>query len=309
MYCKKCGAELNEGAAFCKKCGTPIGAEQNENDTPATTSKDSLDNGGSNKARNKKRSHVVFKIITTVFVIAVLLIGIVLATDYFDVVDYKPILNKIDSLSNDEKNMNPSVSNSDIEKKSNDLDKDSMSVESEAMMNIGENTYKVEPIDADKYFNENGTIEDKKNVLESEYVQTEQEAAADYEDRGFDVNEITYDFSMLGEYIGETSINPASSDKHPEYELTYYTPDGDCWVVLSLNGQIIAFPFWYNLQSGRETKAQIYISERPSITCYDNESNMFYEMYPDASMLEVKIVSRIDTSTLDSLSGIELDNL
>ena len=24
MYCKKCGNQIDEGAAFCKKCGTPV---------------------------------------------------------------------------------------------------------------------------------------------------------------------------------------------------------------------------------------------------------------------------------------------
>ena len=27
MFCKKCGAEINDGAAFCPKCGTATNGE------------------------------------------------------------------------------------------------------------------------------------------------------------------------------------------------------------------------------------------------------------------------------------------
>lgn len=37
MYCKKCGNQLDEGAAFCKKCGTP--AENIPNITTTSTGK------------------------------------------------------------------------------------------------------------------------------------------------------------------------------------------------------------------------------------------------------------------------------
>lgn len=38
MYCKKCGNQIDEGAAFCKKCGTPV--ENIPNITATGTGKD-----------------------------------------------------------------------------------------------------------------------------------------------------------------------------------------------------------------------------------------------------------------------------
>ena len=35
MKCRKCGAEISEGAKFCENCGAPIEAEVNE--TPVTS--------------------------------------------------------------------------------------------------------------------------------------------------------------------------------------------------------------------------------------------------------------------------------
>ena len=34
MYCRQCGAELREGAAFCAQCGAPTGQQQKPVDTP-----------------------------------------------------------------------------------------------------------------------------------------------------------------------------------------------------------------------------------------------------------------------------------
>lgn len=64
MYCKKCGKELSEGAAFCDKCGTPQAEE-------ATA----LPNKQKKPKKKKKGLIAVIAVIAFLFVIALIAIG------------------------------------------------------------------------------------------------------------------------------------------------------------------------------------------------------------------------------------------
>ncbi len=67
MYCKKCGTELNEGAAFCKKCGTPTGTSGDR--------KEDIKQPEDKKSKKKKRGGfkgVIFSIILLVFACVIL---------------------------------------------------------------------------------------------------------------------------------------------------------------------------------------------------------------------------------------------
>ena len=58
MFCKKCGAELNDGAAFCPKCGTAVNGE--------TTAKAQVIEDGEVKYQLKPKFILGYKIITSV---------------------------------------------------------------------------------------------------------------------------------------------------------------------------------------------------------------------------------------------------
>ena len=54
---------------------------------------------------------------------------------------------------------------------------------------------------------------------------------------------------------------------------------------------------------------ELFISESEKITSYDEEDNKFYVTVPYETASIVKIVSRIDTETLDGLSKEVIDTL
>lgn len=58
MFCKNCGAEVNEGAAFCPKCGTAVGGE-------ATTKKQIVEDGEV-KYQVKPKFIFGYKLITSI---------------------------------------------------------------------------------------------------------------------------------------------------------------------------------------------------------------------------------------------------
>lgn len=62
----------------------------------------------------------------------------------------------------------------------------------------------------------------------------------------------------------------------------------------------MANPVSFNAES--ELGVQLIIAESEVISCYDSQSNMFYETIPNETELIVKVVDRIDTETLDRLT-------
>ena len=112
---------------------------------------------------------------------------------------------------------------------------------------------------------------------------------------------------MEGDYSEAREISRDSSEMHPTYEAPYVSETYEMWTVLDYNGQMMAYPVSYNIDSSRS--AELIISESESITSYDSDSNSFYEVVPSESKLIVRQVGRIDASTLDSLTAEEIDKL
>ena len=74
----------------------------------------------------------------------------------------------------------------------------------------------------------------------------------------------------------------------------------ELWTIIVLNGCIMANPVSFNVES--DLGVQLIIAESDVISCYDSQTNMFYETIPNETELIVKVVDRIDAETLDSLT-------
>ena len=165
--------------------------------------------------------------------------------------------------------------------------------------------YTVELVDAKEYFSNNGEIISEISVSDAENVDTEAETYDYLEKRGFAEYSVTAEYSIDGDYVGETAIEEDSQEKHPVYNTFYYSSSGEVWTITSINGQITANPVSYNFQS--ESDAPVLISDSETIVSYDNATNKFYETIPSESALKLIVVDQIDAATLDNLTIGEID--
>lgn len=164
------------------------------------------------------------------------------------------------------------------------------------------------PSEADDYYWDNAKeVISVMDVNESENVPTETEVTEILKERGFADYPITCEYAMDGTYNDEDETTEGSIEKHPMYETYYVSAAGEAWIVSVINGQIIANPISFNLES--ELESQILISETERIISYNDESNKFYETIPKKSAVIVKTVERIDAKTLDRLTIEEINNL
>lgn len=165
--------------------------------------------------------------------------------------------------------------------------------------------YTVEMVDAKEYFSNNGEIISEISVSDAENVDTEAETYDYLEKRGFTEYSVTAEYSIDGDYVGETAIEEDSQEKHPVYNTFYYSSSGEVWTITSINGQITANPVSYNFQS--ESDAPVLISDSETIVSYDNATNKFYETIPSESAIKLIVVDQIDAATLDNLTIGEID--
>lgn len=300
MFCKKCGSKIPEGAKFCKKCGTPTGSvsqdtyngEKNthkdqyssfdEIEKNAVNKKDEDKNNGKKPKKPwwKRILKIIGKIIVVVIILVIIAITVLVVLDYLGIIS------------------------ADDFKKYNE--KTPMSVELKGEV-LEDNSYRVEPPDADDYFNNNSQIISEVDVYESESIQTGQDAKESFAERGFTENVLTADYSMEGKLESQTEIDENSIEKYPIYQSYYQASSGDIWVVYSINGVIMANPVSYNIQS--ESGAQVLISESNTVVSYDSTKKKFYETIPNETELIVKTIDSINTETLDSLTIEAIDDL
>lgn len=166
--------------------------------------------------------------------------------------------------------------------------------------------YEVPRVDADAYYQENATVIEKIPAKESKDVLTESQAIQLFQDRGFVQEPVQTEYSMDGEYQEATDVAEGDT-KHPKYFSHYITENGEYWTIVMLNGQIMATPVSYNLQSQR--KVAVVIAEDTVVTAYDSTTNTFFEIIPKDTMLIVIKVDRIDAETLELLTFEEIDGL
>ena len=160
-------------------------------------------------------------------------------------------------------------------------------------------------VDAESYLEERGQILSETKASDSESVETEAAASESLSSRGFSQDTIVSEFSMDGEYSEAKEVSAAGSSRHPVYETYYTAESGDLWMILSINGAVMANPISYNATAGRTVP--VVLSESTFVVSYDNISGRFYETVPDPSELIVVVVDRIDAQTLDRMTAAELD--
>ncbi len=159
-------------------------------------------------------------------------------------------------------------------------------------------SYEVTPPDADQYFNEIATVVSKSDAFGSPNVRTESQVYNDFYQRGLANQDITYEYMMNGDLDEKRTISRYSSLNHPVYQTYYTTANNDLWLIVEINGAIMATPVSYNatLESG----AIIMLSETDTMTSYDSTTNQFYVIKPKASEIDLKTVGTINAETLEN---------
>lgn len=168
-------------------------------------------------------------------------------------------------------------------------------------------SHKVDYIDADAYFAEASQVVAVIKANESTDVLTESEAVASLEERGFWDMPITSEYNIEGVYHDEEEISADSDAKHPMYNTYYVSRNDEVWVISVIDGNVMAVPVSYNLQSMRGV--QLVIAESETVTSYDSVTNQFYKNIPNEAILLVKVVDRIDAETLNALTVEAIDGL
>lgn len=88
MFCRKCGAQLEEDAKFCEKCGTPTGAEPMPEEDKQSSATETVETSETPPKKPKKTMGKIIKtIIGRTLLIIILLIAILLLLDYLGVID------------------------------------------------------------------------------------------------------------------------------------------------------------------------------------------------------------------------------
>ena len=123
-----------------------------------------------------------------------------------------------------------------------------------SLLNKNEGDIELTDIDAEAYYEKNSTIIEKLPVKDSSEVLTEDQAIQVFHERGFNQNKVLAEYSMNGEYQPAFEISGATNKKYPKYIYYYTTQSGDFWTILIYNGQILANPLSYNLQSGKSVQ-------------------------------------------------------
>ena len=279
-FCKKCGSRLDETTGLCTNC-----------DVDKTMGEDHLKKSRSlNKKRNqkesrkktmkkkkrikrKKKRHFLLRLVLVLLFLMIIFIGVAGGLMHFDVIESPAIEMLLDKL--------PPNAKDDPE------------------------NYEAEYIDADEYFQENSEISSTIKASESKKVQTEAEIRQILRKKGFKEYPIVTEYDMDGIYHKEKEISKSSSDKHPLYTTYYYTENEELWSIIVIDGDIMANPISYNMQA--DAGKQIMVSESEALTSYDSVTNQFYRTIPDKEMLNVKVVKKINTKTLEQLTVKEMN--
>ena len=299
-FCSKCGTKLDETTGLCPNCDKKkrkkkddIGTDPNQTLTKKELKKRKKKEKKQGKKLRKKEKRMkmtkgqrvrsaILKFVLFLILFIVVAGGVLGALTYFDIVDV-PIVNEILILAGFEENVE------------NEDDRESMMKK-----------YEVPTKDAESYYQNNSEIISEINANDSKDVCTEAEAFKYFSERGFTQYSITTQYSMEGIYSDTVDISDTSSEKHPSYQTYYTTQNGDIWTIFIINGNIMANPVSYNIQS--ELGVQVIISESDTVTSYDSADNKFYETIPKESALIVITVEKINSDALEELTIGEINN-
>lgn len=163
--------------------------------------------------------------------------------------------------------------------------------------------YIVEFPDIEEFFEENSEVVSVIDVSSSQ-VLTEEAVESLMTEIGFDDYPITSCYSIEGEYYEATEVT-GSTTTHPMYEVYYVNECDELWVVNVIDNMIMATPVSYNMQSDT---VPMVVSETNEIVSYDSSTNRFYRTIPNTDVVNVLVVERIDSETLNSLTVEVISN-
>lgn len=305
-FCGKCGAKLDEATGLCPNCDADkLKNVENQNES---SKEDELNGSVSDsqistkelkkqektlkkelkKAKKaswsfgKRIRRTFLKILLSAFFLVVLVGGIFCTLVYFNILDVPIVEEMLESVG-------------------------LKIVEYDDSEEINYDNYKIEPPNADEYFQQNSQITEEINANDSDEVLTEEEAVRTLEERGFKDFPITTEYTMDGTYSDASEISESSSIKHPIYTMYYVTQNNELWNIMIINGDVMAIPVSYNIQSS--LGVQVVISESEEVTSYDSTTNKFYKNIPNESAMIVKIVEIIDAESLENLTIEVIDRL
>lgn len=305
-FCGKCGTKLDKDTGLCPNCdadklkNTKSQQELHPNDNKRGFVVKSQLNKKEIKKRKKsakkeekkakrtswslgkKIRRTILKFSLVVLLFAALAGGVAVALEYFDIIDIPIVAQILDIVG-----LKP------------------MGYDSSEDINY--ESYKIEPLDSDEYFQHNSQVTEEINANDSDEILTEAEIVETLTKRGFKDVPITTEYSMNGIYNDACEISDDSSVKHPIYESYYVTEKNELWTIMVINGDIMAIPVSYNLQSS--LGVQVVISESTSVTSYDSATNKFYKNIPNESVMIVKVVEKINAETLENLTVEVIDTL
>ncbi len=295
-FCTKCGSTLDE-TGRCPSCdrtnaasGTPI---------PATDT-----------TPKQKKKRILLPIIAILLCLVIIAGSVLTALAYFNIAEI-PIISdlfnsdepKKDGDKNDGGDGNVTDNGGDdaVDNGGDDTVED----EDEDNTAVSLPPYEVPFPDADEYYEQYAKVLDDYSAEDSDDVQSEEEVYEFLDEKGLAMNPIITNYSMEGAYFSDMEISSYSSTLHPMYTTEYLNEEGEYWTISIVNGQIMAHPFSYNIQSDRE--APVVIAEKDSLMSYDSTLNKFYETVPYESEMIIIEVDEINADTLEELTVEEID--
>ena len=156
----------------------------------------------------------------------------------------------------------------------------------------------IEYPDIRAYFEERAEIISVTPVKDSKNTLSEQDAVEELRSRGFTQYPITSDYTIDGELEDDAAVSDDSSLKHPIYRTYFMSSENVLWSIALVDGKVIATPSSYNLE--QTGGVPIEVSESEEIASYDLSTNSIYLTIPFDTTIDVRVVDRIDSETLDS---------
>lgn len=164
---------------------------------------------------------------------------------------------------------------------------------------VDNNLENEDEINADEYYDSHSNVLEIIEVSDSDNVKTEKEVTDLLVAKGF--NELdTYALYTMEGQLTEEIIENNTNEKYPIYETQYLSKSNEIWTITIVDDVIMAFPVSFNLQS--KLGVELIVSENEYVMSYDSKTNKFYKNIPNETTAHIKVVDRIDATTLDSLT-------
>ena len=259
-------------------------------DAPQIENKPELSKREAKKAakRAKKANRSIGRKILGFFVkliLIILLLSLLAAAGvgvlvYFGIVDVPVVAELMETVG---------IKEAPVDEAGNDFNEDEITLEN----------YLEEYPDVEGYFQENSQIKNKVEVKNSKDTMTEKQVVEFLQERGFTAYPITTEYDMEGNYSNAVEVSNSSTEKHPIYQTYYRSLTDEIWSIMVIDGDIVASPLSYNMQSS--SGVQLVLAESDEVTSYDSQANIYYKTVPDETIMNVKVVPQIDSATLDKL--------